>query len=216
MVSWGFRIDRELQSGAAVNKFAPLQPTLLAWYVGSAALTYQLINKGKLNQTSLGGPTLKAQPSTSTRGCFAWVICLLVSCFQHKLSGNVSFIQSYPNQTSVTFTSISASDVFPLHMTGNAVAQIVLIQFSCYLKLCWADMVHCETTWKNTNETSDDLGLWWTGNESIFRKQFRQLTSKSAKYFAVRWQNKTFDEFPMASRKMVGIFLKLYTDQFII
>lgn len=66
MFPGGSGIDRELQSEAAVNKFAPLQPTLLAWFVGSAALTYQLINKGKLDQTSSGGPTFTAHPSTSS------------------------------------------------------------------------------------------------------------------------------------------------------
>lgn len=46
MVPRGQRIDKELYSRGAVNKYAPLQPTLLARFVSSAALT-QLINKEK-------------------------------------------------------------------------------------------------------------------------------------------------------------------------
>lgn len=67
----GCRIDRELRgSGAVVNKLAPLQPTLLAWFVSSAALTYQLINKRKLDQTSSGGPRLRTYPSSKLESDF--------------------------------------------------------------------------------------------------------------------------------------------------
>lgn len=84
-----------------VDRFAPLQPTLLVGFVSTAVPTYQLINKGRLDQTSSGGPVHVVLPSTWNSAC-DWMILISHLKSSPFLTGIMHCMFSFSCDTDVT------------------------------------------------------------------------------------------------------------------
>lgn len=153
-------IDRELPSGAAANTFAPLQASLLAWFVGSAAPTYQLINNGKLDQIPSGDQQHHHHPSTHRTSLPLWSSVSSINWQEmHRLFNHIQSPQSQPLWPSWWEYCIGC---FPLSTwLGKLFHSSSLnnsIEFRLNLKLCGTDMVHRESLLKKKQQPKNGWG----------------------------------------------------------